>query len=228
MKGPPHYLGHRKRLRERFNRDPESLLDYELLELLLFYCHPRKDTKPLAKEMLHRCGSLKGIFLAPEEKIKEIPGAGEATALFFKAIREFFSRTEREELFSRRGLRSPLEVFNAFYPRIGPEKKESFWVVLLDTKNRPISIEKICEGTVDRATVYPREVFEKALTKGACGIILLHNHPGGDPSPSREDILLTREIEKIGEALGIRVLDHLVIAADSFVSLREMGELSQI
>ena len=225
MNKEPHYTGHRKRLKQKFQHHPEALSNYEVLELLLFYCIPRKDTKPVAKALLNRFSSLKGIFLARDFEIEEVKGAGKETVLFFRVLREFFLRMERESLLSSQSLTSPQAVFKAIYPKVGSDTKESFWIALLNTKNKILSLEKISEGTVDRAVVYPREIFERALQKRASAIILIHNHPGGDPLPSKEDLLLTQRIVEIGGTLEIRILDHLIIAGDKFVSLRERGEI---
>ncbi len=225
MNTEPHYTGHRKRLKEKFQYHPEALADYEVLELLLFYCIPRKDTKPIAKALLNKFSSLKRIFLARDFEIEEVKGAGKETCLFFKVLREFILRMEKEVLVSSQSLTSPKAVFKAVYPRLGCDSKESFWIALLNTKNRILSLEKISEGSVDRAAVYPREIFERALQKRASAIILIHNHPGGDPLPSKEDLLLTQKIAEIGGTLEIRILDHLIIAGDRFVSLRERGEI---
>ncbi len=220
-----HYRGHRRRLKQKFQNHPEALSDYEVLELLLFYCIPRKDTKPIAKALLKKFLSLKGILLAREFEIEQIEGTGPQTYLFFKILREFILRMERESLLSQESLTSPIQVFKAIYPRIGSETKESFWLVLLNTRNKILSLEKICEGSVDRAVVYPREIFEKVFKKGASAIILIHNHPGGDPTPSSEDLHFTRHLKKIGEPLNIRILDHLIIAGDRFISMKERGEI---
>ncbi len=218
-----HYHGHRKRLKDRFIENSSQLADYEILELLLGYGLPRKDTKPLAKELMARFGTLKGIFTASPEDLKETEGFGPGLKIFWTVLQEFSSRVKESWLKEKPVLNSPTEVVNFTKSRIGFDKKESFWVVLVDNKNRFISWELIGTGTVDQAAVYPREIFATALKKQASGLILMHNHPGGDPNPSSQDIELTRKIKKTSVDLGLRLLDHIIIAEESHFSFQDQS-----
>ena len=225
MKNQPHYLGHRKRLKEKLRKDPALLEDYEILELLLGYALPRKDTKPLAKELLHQFDTLKGILLARQSQFEQVPGIGQGITTFWLLWREFWSRLEQSEFKPKSVVDSPEKVARLARTRLSFLEVEEFWMVLVDTKNRLLSFEKICSGTVDQAPVFPREVIARALELKASGLILLHNHPGGDPRPSHQDLHLTRKLQKIARDLGLRVLDHIIIGRDSYFSFREEGNM---
>ena len=225
MSKPPHYIGHRRRLKDRFRRNREQIEDYELLELLLGYGLPRRDTKPLAKELLSRFGSLKGVLTARTQELKQVPEFGPGLELFWLVWREFWARTAEGPVRERQVLDGPEAVVEAARARIGYQERESFWLALVDNKNRLTSFAMLGAGTVDQAAVYPREVFALALEHSASGIILVHNHPGGDPTPSSHDLELTRRLHQAGAELGIRVLDHIIVAEDSHVSFRSEGHL---
>jgi DNA repair protein RadC len=221
----PHYLGHRKRLKEKFKKSPESFEDYEIVELLLGYGLPRKDTKELAKELITKFKNLKGILFASEEDLIETRGISDGLLIFLRLIREIIIRIEKQGLSSKKGIFSPKEVFQYVKTKIGFDEKENFWILLLNTKNKVISLEKISEGTVDHLTIYPRELFEIILKKKAVNIILIHNHPGGDPEPSNEDILFTKRLFKLCKELDINLLDHIIISYDSYLSFKEKNLL---
>ncbi|MFW6415178.1 MAG: RadC family protein [Thermodesulfobacteriota bacterium] len=225
MNGSAHYHGHRQRLRERFSRDSSQLEDYELLELLLTYALPRKDTKPLAKELLAQFGSLKGILVAKPHELKNIKGFGEGLQIFWKVWQEFWARLNEQSIKEREFVDSPKKVADLAASRIGYASRESFWVLLLDNKNRLLSFSLVNSGTVDQSAVHPREVFGLALEKQASGLILVHNHPGGDPKPSDQDVHLTRKIMDTAKQLGLRLLDHVIVAEESYSSLQEDGIL---
>ncbi len=225
MNDKKHYLGHRKRLKEKFLNAKENLPDYELLELILGYAIPRKDTKPIAKKLLKKFGSLKGVLTARSSELEEIEGVGEGIVLFFKVLQEFWSRIERDKVFEKEVITSPYDVFKFMKPRVGFSSKESFWIILLDNKNRIIKEKELFKGTVDHAAVYIREIFSTILKFDASGIILIHNHPGGDPAPSIYDRELTRKISRICKDLDIRLLDHVIIAEDKYYSFKEKEEI---
>jgi len=225
MANKPHYLGHRQRLKERFLRDGRSLEDYEILELLLGYGLPRRDTKPLAKRLLTRFGSLRGILAAKPQELTEVEGFGQGLALFWRLWREFWARIHQDTLQKRTSIQSPQEVIELARARIGFEPKESFWAVLVDNKNRVLDFQQVGQGTVDQAPVYPREIVSAALRRDASGVILVHNHPGGDPAPSSQDVDFTRRVHALGQELGIRILDHIIVAEDQSYSFQQAGLL---
>lgn len=225
MPNTPHYIGHRRRLKEKFKENSNLLADYEILELLLGYALPRKDTKPLAKELLQNFGSLKGVFHAQKHELRKVTGLGPGLELFWMLLYEFWSRLGQEELPKKQVLNSPLAVLETVRRRIGFAGKESFWLALVDNKNRLLDLTCVSQGTVDQACIYPREIFKPALEVEASGTILVHNHPGGDPRPSIQDKEMTKRLQKTGLELGVRVLDHVIVAEDSYYSFQEQGLL---
>ncbi|AMD92771.1 RadC family protein [Desulfomicrobium orale] len=220
-----HHLGHRQRLRERLNASPRSLADYELLELLLTYVLPRRDTKPLAKDILARFGSLDRALMADPAALRDIPGLGDAVVTFWTALRECLVRKSAAPLARRETFSSPEQVRELVRARLGGLTKEEFWVILTDTQNRLLCFERVSRGTVDQTPAYPREILELALRHHASGVILVHNHPGGSPNPSRQDRELTDTLSRLSSELGLRLLDHLIVAGDDFVSFRASGLL---
>jgi len=224
-KEQPHYIGHRKRLKLRIDNDPSQLHDYELLELVLGYVLPRNDTKPLAKALLHRYKNFKEILAAKPKDLETIDGIGPGIITFLKVWREFWSRTEQADLVLKCVLSSPEKVVTLARSRLRFKDIEEFWTILVDNKNRLVGFEKISRGTVDQAPVFPREIIARALELRASGIILVHNHPGGDPDPSLQDRELTTKIKRIAVDMGIRVLDHIIIAEDKHFSFQEYGYL---
>ncbi|MGE4551724.1 MAG: DNA repair protein RadC [Desulfovibrionaceae bacterium] len=221
----PHYLGHRQRLRERLAADSRALADYELLELLLAQTLTRCDTKPLAKDLLARFGNLSGVLRAPQDQLTAVPGFGPALAAAWGLYAELFARLGEMPVRRREVLSDACIVAEAAKARFGAERCEEFWVALLDNKNRTLAWERISRGTVDQTVVFPREVLALALRHQASGLILVHNHPGGDPTPSREDLALTERIRRSAEELGLRVLDHLVVTDAGHYSFNEHGLL---
>ncbi|MDD2219744.1 MAG: DNA repair protein RadC [Desulfoplanes sp.] len=221
----PHYLEHRKRLKKRFWEQPVSLADYEVLELLLGYVIPRRDTKPLAKELIKHFGGVEDVFNAREAELKAVPGIGEGTLLFFRLIKECRARKAETPLKRKIAFTSPADVSAMVISRLGNCEREEFWTILVDNKNRLQAFEKISQGTVDQAPVFPREILALALQWKSSGLILVHNHPGGDPTPSSQDIQLTNKLKSLGKELGVRVLDHLVVAEASHYSFIEHGLL---
>ena len=220
-----HYAGHRQRLRDRLAAAPRALSDHEVLELLLTYALPRKDTKPIAKDMIARFGSLGGALLADRERLAHIPGLGDGATTFWRLLHECRAREACRAVAKREKFTSPAQVRDMVCARLGHMTKKEFWVILVDNQNRLISFEPVFRGTVDQTAAYPREILELALRHHAGGLILVHNHPGGDLNPSPQDKNLTETIARLASDLGLRLLDHLVVTAEGFSSFRALGLL---
>ncbi|MHB0950472.1 MAG: RadC family protein [Allorhizobium sp.] len=219
--GGAHYHGHRDRLRARFRDGGDAALaDYEVLELLLFRLIPRRDTKPIAKALLSRFGTLAGVFGAPPSLLQEIKGVGEAVALDLKLIATVAQRMLKSELRDKHVLSSWSAVIDYCHAAMAHETTEQFRILFLDKRNALIADEVQGRGTVDHTPVYPREVVKRALELSATAIILVHNHPSGDPTPSRADIDMTRMIVDTAKPLGITVHDHIIIGKDGHASLK--------
>ncbi len=222
----PHYHGHRARVRERvLKAGIDSLPDYELLELLLFYAIDRIDTKPLAKRLLERFGTLGDIFAAEPAQLREFE-IDQRTLVLFRSVREAGRRLAERKVKDMPVLTNWQQLIDYCHAALAHEKTEQFRILFLDRKNVLIADEVQQRGTIDHTPVYPREVVKRALDLGAAALILVHNHPSGDPKPSREDIEMTREIAKAAEALGIAIHDHLVIGRKGHASFRSLGLLS--
>lgn len=216
------HSGHRKRLRDRFLKGGEKgTPDYELIELLLFGVMPRGDVKPLAKKLLQTCGGFAGLFQADPEKLKAIPGVGEATLVVLKAVHEVACRLVREEAATQVSLNSWQSILNYCRARMSHLAIEQFRLLFLDQKNKLIADEVQQEGTINRTSIFPREVVKRTLELGATSLIMVHNHPSGDPTPSVADIDMTRRVVKAAHELEINVLDHLIIGRFGHVSLKE-------
>lgn len=216
-----HYHGHRERLRSKF-RDlgDTALADYELLELLLFRLIPRRDTKPIAKALIERFGSLAGVLGASTALLQEVKGVGESVATDIKLIAAVGHRSLKSELTGRKVLGSWASVIEYCRAAMAFETKEQFRILFLDKRNQLIADEVQQRGTVDHTPVYPREVVTRALELSATAIILVHNHPSGDPTPSRADIDMTHTIINTAKPLGIAVHDHIIIGKDGHASLK--------
>jgi DNA repair protein RadC len=217
----PHYHGHRERLRQRF-RDGGALPDYELLELILFHAVPRRDVKPLAKQLIDQFGSFGGVLAASRENLLQA-GLGETTIDLLKATHEASARIVHGETRGRDVLSSGQKVIEYCRARLAHSDVEEFHLLFLDRKNGLIRAEKQQRGTVDHTPVYPREVVKRALELSATAVILVHNHPSGDPSPSKADIEMTREIVRAAGALGIAVHDHIIVGRQGHTSLKTLG-----
>lgn len=217
-----HARGHRERLRSRFREGPKTLPDYELLELLLTHAIPRRDVKPLAKALMEKFGSFKGV-LDGAATVSSVRGAGERTGSLLGAVRAAVERYMASGAREADALTSPGAV--ASYCRAALEglKREVFEVIYLNTRNRVIRMERLSEGTVDQTAVYPRRVVEGALAHHAAAVILVHNHPSGDPSPSMEDRALTRRVCSAARLVDVAVLDHLIVGDGRHFSFREAG-----
>jgi DNA repair protein RadC len=219
-----HYHGHRDRLRSRYRDNGDtSLADYEILELLLFRLIPRKDTKPIAKALLARFGTLSGVFGAPASLLQEVNGIGETVALDIKLISTIGHRTLKSEIRNKQILSSWSAVVEYCHAAMAHETREQFRILFLDKRNVLIADEVQGTGTVDHTPVYTREVIKRALELSATALILAHNHPSGDPAPSRADIDMTRTIIEAAKPLGITVHDHIIIGKDGHVSFKGMG-----
>jgi len=218
--------GHRERLRDRFLKGGANALpDYELLELTLFGVIPRRDTKPLAKALLARFGSFAEVISAPRARLMEVKGCGEAVANHLKIIEAAGHRLAQTKVIKRPALSSWGALIDYCTAAMAREPVEQFRVLFLDRKNILVADEVQNRGTIDHTPVYPREIVKRALELSASAVILVHNHPSGDPTPSRADIEMTREIEKACKALSIAIHDHLVIGRGGHVSFKAMGLL---
>jgi DNA repair protein RadC len=217
----PGYIGHRERLRARFMQGgADALPDYELLELVLFRAIPRRDTKDLAKRLIARFGTFAEVLNAPEPLIKEVAGAGDRVVEELKLIRAAALRLMRSDILSKPALSSWGQVVEYCRAAMGYEAREQFRILFLDKKNHLIADELQQEGTVDHTPVYVREVLKRALELSATAIILVHNHPSGDPTPSRADIDMTKLIIDAGRPLGVTVHDHIIVGREGHVSFK--------
>ena len=219
----PHYHGHRKRLRERFRTSgAEALSDYELLEMVLFAAQPRSDVKPLAKSLLRQFGSFAEVVHAPEPLLRQIDGIGEVSISQLKVVAAAATRIAKGQLQERARLSSWNDVIDYCRTSMAFSDKEQFRLLFLDKKNQLIADEVQQTGTVDHTPVYPREVIKRALELSATALILVHNHPSGDPSPSQADIQMTKAIVAIATPLGIAVHDHIIVGKNGHASLKGM------
>lgn len=220
----PHYLGHRARLREKLlTRGVDALVEYELLELLLFAAKPRGDVKPLAKTLIKRFGSLAGVMRANPYELQSVDGMGDAAIATLKATEAAASALLKSEIASGPVIQSWTALLEYCRLQMGTLKREQLRVLFLNQKNALIADEIQQEGTVDHTPVYPREVLRRALELQASAIILVHNHPSGDTTPSKADIEMTKAIVTAALPLGIRVHDHLIIAGAKHYSFKSHG-----
>src|SRR6201986_2890566 len=219
----PHYLGHRERLRERFHgAGPDALSDYELLELALFAALPRRDTKPLAKELLKKFGSFSEVIHAPVARLRGVKGVGDASINQLKLLAAAAGRAAKREIERKVALSSWNEVIDYCRSGMAFAEKEQFRLLFLDKRNQLIADEIQQTGTVDHTPVYPREVIKRALELSATALILVHNHPSGDPTPSQADLQLTKATLDIATPLGIAVHDHIIVGRGGHASLKGM------
>ena len=217
----PHYHGHRERLRARFrDAGADALSDYELLELVLFRAIPQRDVKPLAKELVATFGSFGEVVGAPRERLKKVKGLGEAAVNELKIVHAAAQRLAKGELRKRPVLSSWGNVLDYCRTAMAFSDKEQFRLLFLDKRNQLIADELQQTGTVDHTPVYPREVVKRALELSATALILVHNHPSGDPTPSRADVQMTQSIIDVAKPLGIAVHDHIIVGKDGHASLK--------
>lgn len=217
---PPHYTGHRKRLKEKFDKTPNILADYEILELMLGYAIPRKDVKAIAKDILKKTNNMGDIFSLDCADIK---GAGRETERFFRIVAEFYNRVENSKSEFKESITSPLQIYRLLKYSMGFAENELFTVILLNSKSQLISKKVLTEGIVNRAIVYPRQIAEYALKEKAVYVVLAHNHPTGDSSPSKKDIELTQHIKESLDTLGIILRDHIIVCKNEYTSLFDLG-----
>ncbi|MBO0902565.1 RadC family protein [Jiella sonneratiae] len=216
-----HHDGHRDRLRARFAAaGDDALADYELLELILFRSIPRKDVKPIAKALIAHFGSLAEVLGAPTRRLTEVPGVKDAVALDIAVVAAVNRRGMRSAVRQREVLSSWAAVLDYCKAAMAHEGREQFRILFLDKKNALIADEVQGTGTVDHTPVYPREVMRRALELNATAIILVHNHPSGDPTPSRADIDMTKTIVETARPLGVAVHDHIIIGKNGHASLK--------
>jgi DNA repair protein RadC len=219
----PHYHGHRERLRARFmEAGAEALADYEMLELLLFRAIPRRDVKPLAKALLAKFGSFNEVISASPQRLAEIGGLSEGAIAELKMVQAAAQRFAKGHVRKRPALSSWSAVLDYCRAAQAFAEKEQFRILFLDKRNQLIADEVQQQGTVDHTPVYPREVVKRALELSATAIILVHNHPSGDPTPSAADIEMTRQIASAAKPLGVALHDHIIVGKDGHVSLRGM------
>jgi DNA repair protein RadC len=226
----PHYLGHRQRLQERLlEGGAETLPDYEILEILLAASNPRGDTKPLAKALIDRFGGFAEVLSADPEALRDLRaegrGLGNAGIAMLKAVREAALRLSRADLRQADVIGSWDKLIDYCKANIAHGTVEEFHLLFLDRKNALIRHERQQRGTIDHTPVYPREVVKRALELNASALILVHNHPSGDPTPSKADIAVTRDIVSAAKPLGVTVHDHLIIGRGRHTSLRDLGLL---
>jgi DNA repair protein RadC len=221
FKETPHFHGHRERLRTRFREaGAEALADYEMLELVLFRALPRRDVKPLAKALLAEFGSFAEVAAAPRARLEEIEGLGAAAVDELKIVQAAAHRFAHGEVKKRAVLSSWSSVIDYCRSAMAFAEREQFRILFLDKRNQLIADEVQGEGTVDHTPVYPREVVKRALELSATAIVLVHNHPSGDPTPSHADIQMTKQIAAIAKPLGIEIHDHIIVGREGHASLK--------
>jgi len=217
-------LGHRKRLREKFLKSGlAGFQDYEIVELLLSLGRPRLDCKPQAKEAIRRFKSFRGVMEAAPEDLQKIDGIGTHSVFGIKFMQAVAREFLKEKIMERPICNSSQEIFNYFYHSLRDMKKEVVKVVFLDSQNRIIEMQDLSQGTVDSSVIYPREVMEGAIRSHAVSVVLVHNHPSGNPSPSESDKELTRDLVKAGMVMRIKLLDHIIIGENKYFSFAGDG-----
>ena len=223
-KEQPHHMGHRQRLRERFLKGGvQALQEYELLELVLFMAIPRRDVKPLAKELLKRFGSFSDLMNAAPEELMKVDGVSEGVATSLKIITASAHHLMKTELMEQPVLSNWTRLMDYCQATMAHETREHFRILFMNKKNELIADEIQGSGTVDHTPAYPREIMKRALELGATALILLHNHPSGDPKPSQADIDMTQQIMRAAEPLNILIHDHIIIARSGYTSFKSMG-----
>ena len=220
----PHYKGHRQRLRERFlSGGSEALQDYELIEILLFMAIPRRDVKPLAKTLLQTFGSLPELMATTPEELMRVDGISENTATAIKSVEAVATRMMKQEIAKKPLLNNWTRLMDYCHATMAHEKKEHFRTIFLNKKNELIADEIQGTGTVDHTPAYPREIMKRSLELGATAIILMHNHPSGDPKPSQADVDMTQQIIRAAEPFNITVHDHIIISRNGYTSMKNQG-----
>ncbi len=205
------HAGHRQRLKKRFLHDPQLMEDYEVLEILLGYGLTRKDTKPLAKILLQRFGTLRNVLDARREELEDIPGFGAGLWTLWQVLRECMARHATTPFLEKEALVTPQSVAKAAQKRLAGCTHEECWIVMVDAGNRCIGWERLSKGSMDHIAITPRDVIAKAFARKAHGFILVHNHPGGNTNPSRADMIITSELRTIAPRMNIRFIEHIII-----------------
>ena len=223
-KTQPHYCGHRQRLKERFLKNPQVLPDYEILELLLYWVYPRQDVKPLAKQMLTQAETLSAVISAQVDPLRRV---GPGSFFVFSLLREVLRRMLLPELREQPLLNNAERVIDYCRITMAHLAVEQFRIFFLNRKHVLISDEVQNMGTLDQTALYPREVMRRALELNAAGLILVHNHPSGDPSPSQADIDITRQLQFTLPPFNIQILDHFIVGRHGYFSFREHQLLSR-
>ncbi len=222
----PSYLGHRQRIRQKFAVGGlDHFLDHETLELLLTYCIARRDTKPTAWALLKRFGSLSAVLDASVEDLCSVKGIGTESAHFLKLIRAVFKKYSLDEMKNKITVRTPEQVLSYCKASLAGNADECLELIFLSVRNTIIGTEIVSKGSLDRVSVSPRTIVERALAAKAAALILVHNHPSGDPTPSMEDVVLTKEVARAAALLGITVHDHIIIGKGAHYSLKANGKI---
>ncbi len=222
----PSYMGHRQRIRAKFETGGlEHFLDHEILELLLTYCIARRDTKPLAWALLKRFGNLSAVLDASVEDLCKVAGIGKRSALFLKLIRNVFKKYSLEQVQDKELIRTPEEVLSYCKASLSGNHEECLELIYMSVRNTVLGAEIISYGTLDRVSISPRKIVERALAAKASALILVHNHPSGDPSPSLEDIAMTKDVCRAAALFGITVHDHIIIGKGEHYSLKANGKI---
>ena len=220
-----HQTGHRQRLKTRFMKDPHTLADYEMLESVLFLAHTRKDTKPLAKDLLAKFGDISGVLGARPDILKSVDGIGEHTVYILKLVEALAQQVGKSKIMHRNVISSWDDLKTYCRTQMAEKDIEEFRVIFLDRRNAIIADERVSEGTIDHTPVYPREIARRAITLSASALVIAHNHPSGDPKPSQADIEMTMHLKDICESLGIVLHDHLVIGRKEVASFKLLNLL---
>ena len=218
----PHYIDHRSRLRDRFiHQGINGLQPYEIIELFLTFVIPQKDVKPAAKEAIDKFGTIKGFFDADEKELSQIPFFKDKALALRKFIKEISLLYYKQQAEQIPITQSKEELISYCKAKLGFQPNEEFWIISLDSKNAIMKENLISKGLSDKTPVYPKQVIEKAMKKGASSILLLHNHPNGNPQASEQDITITKAIEIPARVLNISIYDHIIVAEDKHFSFKE-------
>ena len=227
MNQKPSFLGHRERLRKKFlNGGIDSFLPHEVLELILTYSIPRKDTKALAWTLIKKFGSLSDVLDAKEEDLKQIKGVGPSSIVLLKLMRSVMRHYSLEKIKDRKEISTPENLLDFCKASLQGNQEEAFEVIFLTIRNTVIAVERLCKGTLDKALISPRKILEKAFSYNAAGLIFIHNHPSGEPSPSQEDKDLTETLTHLTTPLGIMVLDHIIVGRGKVFSMKANAIIS--
>ena len=217
----PNYIGHRKRIKDKYGKSGlNGWLDYEVMELALSYAIPRRDTKPIAKELLSRFKTINAVLDADAQDLKKISGISDHTALFLRLLKEIAILYLEKGLQNKDLLSSPAVVYDYLKASLKGSRDEEFKTLFLDGRNQLISTETLKTGTVNRSVVYPRKVVERALYNHATGVIIAHNHPAGTLKPSEDDCTITKAIKDALKTVDITLLDHIIIGDNDYYSFK--------